>query len=116
MHKRKILIVEDDHELRQLLVDLCDSQFIATVTADSVAGARKVLSRERVSQVITDSLQRDWKQLVTLVRKEAGNIPIILWTADTQCQRAAERLGVRFVDQNSMALLSLVKAPNVAAK
>lgn len=108
MPKRKILIVADDPELRQLLVDLCDSQFIATVTADSVADARKVIQRERVSEVITDGLQGEWKQLVRLLHKRAGNIPITLWAVDGQDQRVAERLGVRFVDQNSMELLSLL--------
>lgn len=114
MAKRKILIVEDDRDLRQLLVDLCDAQFVATMTADSVAGARKVLQRERVSEVITDSLQGEWQQLVQLVRTQAAHIPLTLWTVDTQYQQAAERLGVRFVDQNSMALLSLVSTQNDA--
>jgi two-component system, NtrC family, response regulator PilR len=114
MPKRKILIVEDDPELRQLLVDLCDVLSIATVTADNVPEARQILRRERVSEVITDSLQGDWKKLVRLVRKQVGNIPITLWTADTPYQQAVERLGVCFVDQNRFELLPLLSAQDDA--
>jgi hypothetical protein len=110
MPTRTILIVMADRELQQLLVDFCAAFTIATVTADSVACVQAILQQQTVSEVITDSLQGEWQQLVEIVRQGAGSVPITLWAVDELAQRQAERLGVRFVDQNSFALPVLVKA------
>lgn len=109
MPTRKILIVMEDRELQQLLVDFCAALSIATVTADSVTRVCEMLQRQAVSEVITDSLHGEWQRLVELVRQQAGLIPMTLWAADGQDQRQAERMGVRFVDQNRLALPALVK-------
>lgn len=109
MPTRKILIVMEDRELQQLLVDFCAAVSIATVTAHSVVRACAVLQHTAVSEVITDHLHGEWQRLVRLIHQQAGSLPITLWAADGQDQRQAERLNVRFVDQNRFALPALVK-------
>jgi hypothetical protein len=109
MPTRKILIVMADRELQQLLVDFCAALAIATVAADSVASVGEILQRQAVSEVITDRLHGEWQHLLGLVHQQVGPIPLTLWAADGQDQRQAERLGVRFVDQNRFALPELVK-------
>ena len=108
MLKRNILIIMADHELQQLLVDFCAACGIATVTADSVARVRTILQRRRVTEVITDELQGEWPHLVRVVQ-QAGAIPLTLWAVDEQDRRQAERLGIRFVNQNHLGLPALVK-------
>lgn len=109
MPTRKILIVMADRELQQLLVDFCAVVSITTVTADSVVRACAVLQQTAVSEVITDRLHGEWQHLLGLVHQQVGPIPLTLWAADGQDQRQAERMGVRFVDQNRFALPELVK-------
>jgi hypothetical protein len=108
MSLRTILIVMADGELQQLLVDFCAVLAIATVTADCVVCVQAILHRQTVTEVILDGLQGEWPSLVGLVRQEAGLLPITLWATDGPARRQAERLGVRFVDQNSFALPALV--------
>lgn len=115
MPQRTILLVMADPELQQLLVDFCAAFAIATVTADSVVGVRALLQHQTISEVISDELQGEWPHLVRLVQQQAGPLPITLWAADGPNRCQAERLGVRFVDQNGFALPALVKVQDETA-
>ena len=115
MRNRTILIVEKESELRTLLVGLCQAVFITPVTADSVACARYVLPRNQIDEIITGSLHGNWKQVVKVARQHDSKIPITLWTADLHYRHPAERLGVRFMNQDNFELLDLLKAQNNSA-
>lgn len=111
MLNRKILIIMADRELQQVLVDFCAALAIATVTADNVTSVPAIFQRQLVSEMIIDSLHGEWQSLVGRVRQQASCLPITLWALDGPERRQAERLGVRFVDQNCSALPALVNVP-----
>ena len=101
MHQHRILLVEDEVELAELLADLVRDLGHEVRTADSLAGAREHLLGFRPCAVISDvtlpDVGRD--ELVARLRELVGDAPIILMSAITpsELRKLAEEHGAQGV-------------------
>ncbi|WP_433940451.1 response regulator transcription factor [Paenibacillus lautus] len=79
----RILIVEDDAELRQLFVRVLVKNAYTTVEAADGEQALEVLNRETVDLIISDIMMPgvDGYQLVASLREAGYSIPILMITA-----------------------------------
>ena len=107
MHKRRALIIAKESADRQLVVRFFEDSQVDTVVADNLKSAKQALKTGDITEVVTGSLQGKWRQVVTLTRRYAGNIPISLWTANTSYDTAARDMGIQFVNKESFDLLPL---------
>ena len=108
MHKRKALIIAEEGEERQLAIELFEAFEVDTIVANNFKHAQQALKTGDITEVVTGSLHGKWRQVVTVTRRYAGDIPITLWTANPSYDREAKHIGVRFVNKESFDLLPLV--------
>lgn len=79
----KILVVEDDKELRRLFCTVLSKQNFHTLEAENGEKALDILDRETVALVVTDVMmpKMDGYKLVDLIRGYDKKIPILMITA-----------------------------------
>ncbi|MEO0550425.1 MAG: response regulator [Pseudomonadota bacterium] len=82
MQNPKILVVDDDIEIRKLLQDLLERSHMRTQTAKSVAEARARLEAERFDLIVLDVMmpEEDGTSFCRQLRQES-NVPIIMLSA-----------------------------------
>jgi two-component system phosphate regulon response regulator OmpR len=82
-HKPKILIVDDDLRLRQLLDRYLAEQGFATRAVDGGAAMDKALSRELYDLIVLDLMMpgEDGLAICRRLRAEQNDIPIVMLTA-----------------------------------
>lgn len=79
----KILVVEDDYELRKLFVTVLAKNQFETIEAENGEIALEILDEIAVSLIITDVMmpKMDGYELASLVREMDEKIPILMITA-----------------------------------
>jgi DNA-binding response OmpR family regulator len=79
----KILVVEDDRELRKLFCTVLTKHRFQTLEAENGEKALDILDRESVSLVVTDVMmpKMDGYELAELIREYDAKIPILMITA-----------------------------------
>lgn len=80
--KIKILIVDDDPGLLELLKEGLEDQFFQVLIADNGLAAKKILSTESVDCLVTDITMPEMNgaELVTYLRGEDSEIPVYFIT------------------------------------
>lgn len=95
VHAQKVLIVEDNTEIRDLLVDLLSSEHHVSVAEDGLQ-ALAMLERETPDLILSDVMMPfiDGQELCRRVkqRKETANVPFILLTARSKTTMKIEGL------------------------
>ncbi|MEO1548525.1 MAG: ATP-binding protein, partial [Bacteroidota bacterium] len=78
---KKILVVDDNLEMREYLVDVLNEYH--TITAENGVQALELIGKEKIDAIITDYMMpiMDGKQLVTELKKNQTRIPIVVITA-----------------------------------
>jgi DNA-binding NtrC family response regulator len=91
--KEKILIVEDEPNMRKTLSSILEEEFIPILSEQAEEGL-KILSRENISLVISDIKmpQMDGIQFLRQIRLKGYDIPVILITAYGSFDSAVEAL------------------------
>jgi len=80
--KRKVLIVEDDSLLLDLLKNIFELERFNTIGVNSYEKAQEILASEKIHLVISDILLPDGNgfDLLKLIKKEYSNLPVLLIT------------------------------------
>jgi len=81
---RRILVADDDRDLRSCVIDLLRGWELAIVQAESGTEALEILRRERPSLALLDMHMPGYTglELVSFVRKETLAIPCIVLSGD----------------------------------
>jgi len=79
----KILVVEDDRDLRKLFCTVLTKHHYQTLEAENGEEALAILDRESISLVVTDVMmpKMDGYELSELIRDYDAKIPILMITA-----------------------------------
>src|SRR5688500_15007173 len=99
MHRKSVLLVEDEPSIRDSLVELFESEGVDTFTAATLAEAQRHLQDRTVDLVITDlrlGARRDGGlQVMAAAGLLAADAGVVVLTAypDEANRSAAERLG-----------------------
>lgn len=82
MDRGKILIVDDEQLIRELLVRILESAGFKTITAGSGEHALEILEENRVAAIISDIAMPGMNgiDLLTKVKEKHGDIPILMIT------------------------------------
>ncbi len=94
MKKKRILFVDDDREMRQLIVDFFHSEGYKVTEAANGKDALEQLSDEEFDVVITDlrMQEMDGLSLLRQIRIGSPNLPVILITAFGSIETAVEAI------------------------
>lgn len=118
----KIMIVEDDNELREALCDTLELAGFDYIEAPDAEEALKLLSKHQVDMVVTDVNMpgMDGHQLLDEVHKLHPGLPVMLITAFGQVSKAVDAIKAGAVDYlmkpfDSSALISAVRRFAVGA-
>ncbi len=78
----RVLVVDDDHEIRSLLADYLDTHGFRAFTASDGAGMQRMLDANKVDLVVLD-LTLPGEDGLTLCRnlRSSSNLPVIILTA-----------------------------------
>ena len=117
MSQARILVVEDDHGLREAIVDTLLLAGYACQEADSAEAALLQLGRQSVDMVISDIQMggMDGHTLLTNIRLKYPNIPVLLMTAYANIDGAVRAMREGAIDYlakpfNPRELLARIKA------
>lgn len=90
----KILIVDDEKDLRQALIDFLDSEGIAAIEARSGAGAVKILKTEHLDAILLDLKMpvMDGMEALGEIKKINPHVPVIMLTAYGDIPTAVEAI------------------------
>ncbi|MDO6594759.1 sigma-54 dependent transcriptional regulator [Neptuniibacter sp. 1_MG-2023] len=112
----KIMIVEDDNELREALCDTLELAGFSYIEAPDAEEALALLAKHQVDMVVTDVNMpgMDGHQLLDEIRKLYPGLPVMLITAFGQVSKAVEAIKAGAVDYlmkpfDSEALISAVR-------
>ena len=96
----RILLVEDEAGLREVLAMTLEGAGFRVVTAASLAEAKGVLARDAVSAVLSDLKLRDGTgiQLLEWMKAEALAWPVVIMTAFATTETTVEALNLGAVD------------------
>lgn len=118
----KIMVVEDDNELREALCDTLELAGFEFVEAADAEEAIVLLSKHQVDMVVTDVNMpgMDGHQLLEKVRQTHPGLPVMLITAFGQVSKAVDAIKAGAVDYlmkpfDSEALISAVRRFAVGA-
>lgn len=118
----KIMVVEDDNELREALCDTLELAGFEFVEAADAEEAVVLLSKHQVDMVVTDVNMpgMDGHQLLEKVRQTHPGLPVMLITAFGQVSKAVDAIKAGAVDYlmkpfDSEALISAVRRFAVGA-
>ena len=92
----RILVVDDDQDIRQLLVDRLESYGYEVQTAPDGTGAIKAYQSREFDGVVLDigMPEMDGIEVLRQVREQNTTIPIVMVTASGSKQRAIEAVGM----------------------
>jgi len=92
--KEKILIVEDEPNMRKTLSSILEEEGFLPIQAEQAKEGLKILSRENISLVISDIKmpQMDGIQFLRQMRSKSYDIPVIIITAYGSFDSAVEAL------------------------
>jgi CheY-like chemotaxis protein len=97
----RVLVVDDEHPIRQLLRTLLAAEGWSVVDAPSAEAALADFASQRPDVVVTDNQMPGMSgiELAETLRRCAGDLPIVLFTAalTPDVAEAADALGVRVV-------------------
>jgi len=93
---RKVLIVEDSQNWRDILPRFFEKKGFEIVVVDSAEAAKVALEKGGFSEIVTDGLEGDWKTVID----NAAGLPVKLLSGDVRHKSAAEKQGVRFLDKS----------------
>lgn len=112
----RILIVEDDNELREALCDTLELAGFEYLEAEDAETALDILTRQQVAMVVTDVNMpgMDGHQLLDKIHETYPALPVMLITAFGQVSKAVEAIKAGAVDYlmkpfDSDALISSVR-------
>ncbi|WP_415893358.1 sigma-54-dependent transcriptional regulator [Neptuniibacter sp. PT8_73] len=112
----RILIVEDDNELREALCDTLELAGFEYLEAEDAETALEKLTRQQVAMVVTDVNMpgMDGHQLLDKIHETYPALPVMLITAFGQVSKAVEAIKAGAVDYlmkpfDSEALISSVR-------
>ncbi|WP_415902757.1 sigma-54-dependent transcriptional regulator [Neptuniibacter sp. QD29_5] len=112
----RILIVEDDNELREALCDTLELAGFEYLEAEDAETALEILTRQQVAMVVTDVNMpgMDGHQLLDRIHETYPALPVMLITAFGQVSKAVEAIKAGAVDYlmkpfDSDALISSVR-------
>ncbi|WP_415911816.1 sigma-54-dependent transcriptional regulator [Neptuniibacter sp. QD37_11] len=112
----RILIVEDDNELREALCDTLELAGFEYLEAEDAETALDILTRQQVAMVVTDVNMpgMDGHQLLDKIHETYPALPVMLITAFGQVSKAVEAIKAGAVDYlmkpfDSEALISSVR-------
>lgn len=96
----QILIVEDDHELREALCDTLELAGFNYLEADSGERALEVLAEHHVEMVVSDVNMPgiDGHELLDRIKQQHPGLPVMLITAFGQVQKAVDAIRAGAVD------------------
>ncbi|MAZ39299.1 MAG: sigma-54-dependent Fis family transcriptional regulator [Legionellales bacterium] len=94
MEKIKVLIVDDEPDIRELTLMTLSNMQLAGVGAESIEQAKKILAQEQVDICLTDMrlLDGDGISLVTYIQKHYEHIPVAVITAFGNMELAVNAL------------------------
>jgi DNA-binding NtrC family response regulator len=94
MNKKRLLIVDDDPEIREILHEGLSKNGYSIFSAENVEGALRLLSSHSFDLVITDVRlpDRDGLQLLDVLKNQATYTPVILMTGFGSIQNAVEAM------------------------
>ncbi|MCI0411898.1 sigma-54 dependent transcriptional regulator [bacterium] len=94
MKKKRVLFVDDDREMRQLIIDFFHSEGYKITEAANGKDALEHLSDEEFDVVITDLRMQEMDGLTLLrqIRTASPNLPVILITAFGSIETAVEAI------------------------
>ncbi|WJW74577.1 sigma-54 dependent transcriptional regulator [Thiohalobacter sp. IOR34] len=94
MSKATVLIVEDDHALRQALCDTLELAGYAVSGAADGGAALALLERQPVDMVVSDVQmpEMDGHQLLKRIQARLPNLPVVLMTAFGTVQKAVDAM------------------------
>ena len=104
LQPRKVLIVEDSDNWLRLLPALFSNEGIEALAVDSLEAAREALKTGQFTEVVTDSLEGDWLDVV----ESAATLPVKLLTGNGSLERAATDRGVVFLDKATFDIETLI--------
>ena len=112
----RILIVEDDNELRETLCDTLELAGFDYIEAEDAEKALALLTEHQVDMVVTDVNMpgMDGHELLSQIRQSYPGLPVMLITAFGQVSKAVEAIKAGAVDYlmkpfDSDALISSVR-------
>jgi DNA-binding NtrC family response regulator len=115
MRRKSVLLVEDEESIRESLVELFEGDDVDTMTAATVADARRWLGDREVDLVVTDirlGPKRDGGlQVMAAAGFLAADAPVIVLTAfpDENNRLAAQRLGAAHFLQKPVDLTVIAR-------
>ncbi len=94
MEPKRVLIVDDEADIRELLELTLARMQLATVCAADLAAARRLLARERFDLCLTDMRLPDGDGLMLLadIQKQAPHLPVAVITAHGSAENAVAAL------------------------
>lgn len=106
---KKILLVEDDKSIREVMVMLLEAEGFQVRTADCPVDAIKEYDRERPDLILLDYILREGKasEIVDHVSK-IDHTPIILVTAASHSDAIAQTLKIKHLLKKPFAIEDLV--------
>ena len=110
MHRKSVLLVEDEESIRESLVELFETDAIEVLTAATLDEARRHLATQTADFIITDirlGAKRDGGiQVIAAASLLAPDAAVIVLTAfpDDANRRAAHRLGATYFLQKPVDL------------
>ncbi|MCB2081290.1 MAG: response regulator, partial [Rickettsiales bacterium] len=83
MHQNRILVVDDDRRLRQLLEEFLSSRGFRICTAENAMEARRMLEETNYALMVVDPMMpgENGLELVENLRKKHVATPILMLTA-----------------------------------
>lgn len=115
MSEFRVLIVEDDDDLREALCETLSLESIEVVEAASGPAALGVLERQAVTLVVSDIQMKPWSglELLARIRAQRPDLPVVLMTAYGSVPQAVQAVREGAVDYlvkpvEAMDLIQLV--------
>ena len=96
MLQKKILLVDDEENIRNTYCSLLTEKGFSVVTSDSVKNARKGFFNSQFDLVITDLGMREENgfTLVEEIKKKSSNTPVIMFTGSLTTKLLSEYLSI----------------------
>ena len=103
-HKKRILVIEDDEEMRSLLKDFIEEEGFQADTIDNGSEAFRILAKESFDLIVTDIRMPGLSGLDVLpgIKKLQPEAPVLVITAfgsGEVCRKALERGATAYLEK-----------------
>lgn len=90
----RVLVVDDDHDLRSLVLAILEDDGLVGVEASSAEAARAMLDDEPIDVVLTDLVMPnvDGMTLLRMLQVDHPTLPVIMMTAKRSVEDAVEAM------------------------